>query len=85
MDHYYSANPESESNEREIKYELKDRAFKFIIDNRVTFINKLFFFDWLIMLFWILRWCNRARLIKYNTIVVVHPLNYFIGYLDYIS
>lgn len=35
MDHYYSANPESESNEREIKYELKDRTFKFISDNGV--------------------------------------------------
>ena len=35
MDHYYSANPESESNERKIKYELKDRTFKFISDNGV--------------------------------------------------
>lgn len=35
MDHYYSANPESESNEREIKYELKDKKFKFISDNGV--------------------------------------------------
>ena len=35
MGHYYSANPESESNEREIKYELKDRTFKFISDNGV--------------------------------------------------
>lgn len=35
MDHYYSANPTSESNEREIKYEIKEKVLKFISDNGV--------------------------------------------------
>lgn len=35
MDHYYSANPESMSNEREIRYEMKGKVFKFITDNGV--------------------------------------------------
>lgn len=35
MEHYYSENPESESNEKEITYEINDKKFKFISDNGV--------------------------------------------------
>lgn len=35
MEHYYSENPESESNERKINYELNGKKFKFITDNGV--------------------------------------------------
>lgn len=35
MEHYYSENPESESNEREINYELNDKKFRFVTDNGV--------------------------------------------------
>lgn len=35
MEHYYSENPESESNEKEINYELNMKKFKFITDNGV--------------------------------------------------
>lgn len=35
MEHYYSENPESESNEREINYELNGKKFNFITDNGV--------------------------------------------------
>lgn len=35
MDHYYSSNPTSESNERIIEYKIKEQDFKFISDNGV--------------------------------------------------
>lgn len=35
MEHYYSENPESESNEKEITYEINGKKFKFISDNGV--------------------------------------------------
>lgn len=35
MEHYYSSNPTSESDEREIEYELNNINFKFISDNGV--------------------------------------------------
>ena len=35
MEHYYSSNPTSESNERNIEYNIKDKNFKFISDNGV--------------------------------------------------
>ena len=35
MEHYYSSNPTSESNERIIEYIIKDKNFKFITDNGV--------------------------------------------------
>ena len=35
MEHYYSSNPTSESNERTIEYTIKDKNFKFITDNGV--------------------------------------------------
>lgn len=35
MEHYYSENPESESNERKINYELNGKKFKFVTDNGV--------------------------------------------------
>lgn len=35
MEHYYSSNPTSESNERTIEYAIKDKNFEFITDNGV--------------------------------------------------
>ncbi|MBQ7765127.1 class I SAM-dependent methyltransferase [bacterium] len=35
MEHYYSSNPTSESNERIIEYTIKEKEFKFITDNGV--------------------------------------------------
>ncbi len=35
MDHYYSKEPTSKSNEFEIKYTIKDKTFTFIVDNGV--------------------------------------------------
>ena len=42
-DHYYSSNPTSESLERMLNYELKDKKFKFISDNGVFSKNRVDF------------------------------------------
>lgn len=43
MDHYYSADPTSKSEERILNYELKDNKFKFISDNGVFSKNHVDF------------------------------------------